>query len=383
MMMEIIMALFWFCLFLPFYAWIGYPLSLAALCLFVGRRKTPEVAPEPVSIIIAAYNEAGHIEQTLRDLLAQPYPADREIILASDGSDDDTVARARAIAATAPCVKVLDLPRQGKAAALNAAARVAQYGLLVFTDADNRWQDDILARLLAPFADPEVGCCAGNVQIPRAGHALSLGDQLYRHYETWLREAENRVGCVASADGALLALRRELFQEVPGEVTDDFFLSTCAPMAGKRIIYVRQARVFERGVDAAARQFHRRVRVTVGGLQSLTVRRGLMNPLRHGFYAIALISHKLLRRLAPTLLLPLLVCNLLLWETGYFYRFTLIAQLLAYAVGLVGLLDHQGRLPKPFRLAGFLLVTLAGMSVGLLQFLCGRRYGLWVPQRNR
>ncbi|MDR2365580.1 MAG: glycosyltransferase [Zoogloeaceae bacterium] len=373
-------ALFWFFLFLPFCAWVGYPLALAALCPFIGKRETPEAQPQSISIIVAAHDEAAHIERRLSSLLAERHPAALEVILASDGSGDNSVAIARAFAD--PRLKVLDLPRQGKAAALNAAVREARHAILVFTDVDNHWQDDTLMHLLAPFADPEVGCCAGNEQIPCAGRALSVGDRLYRRYENWLRGMENRAGCVLSADGALLALRRELFQPVPAEVTDDFFLCTCAAAAGKRVVYVEQARVHSCGVDETARQFRRRVRITVGGLQSLASRRNLMNPLRHGFLAIALICHKALRRLAPPLLPPLFLCSLMLWNAGAFYRFALIAQLFGYAFGVIGLLDRRGRLPKPFRLAGFLLVTLAGMNVGLWQFLRGRRYGLWVPQRN-
>jgi cellulose synthase/poly-beta-1,6-N-acetylglucosamine synthase-like glycosyltransferase len=376
-------AIFWFCLFLPLYAWVGYPFVLVVCGLFARPRKPPPEAntPQPVSVIIAAHDEASHIAQKLHTLLSQDYLTELEIIVASDGSSDDTVALARAID---DCrIKVLDLPRLGKAAALNAAVGKASHAILVFTDADNRWRHDTLAHLVAPFADAEVGCCVGNWQIPHAGHALSIGDRLYRHYENWLRAAENRLGCMASADGALLALRRELFQRVPTEVTDDFFLCTCAPVAGKRVVYVTQAKVLDSGVDTVGNQLRRRMRITIRGLQSLSVRRELMNPLRHGLYAIALISHKLIRRLAPILLAPLLLCNLLLWNTGDFYRFALAAQLIGYAIGVLGLLDHKGRLPKPFRVAGFLLITLVGMSVGLWQFLRGRRQALWNPQQNR
>ncbi|SDI20293.1 glycosyltransferase family 2 protein [Pseudomonas panipatensis] len=374
--------LFWSCLLLPAYAYLGYPLGLALLALFSPRRPLPPGAPLSVSVIIAAHNEAPHIAQKLATLLAQDYPAPAlEIILASDGSDDATVAIARSLGD--PRVQVLDLPRVGKVEALNRAVALARQQVLVFTDADNQWASDTLGKLLAPLADPQVGACGGNMIIPRRGHALSLGDKLYRHYEGWLRRAENRTGCMVSADGALLALRRELFQSIPPEVNDDFFISTCAPLAGRRIVYVEQAQVLDQGVDEAGKQFRRRLRVTVGGLQSLATRRELLNPLRHGWYAIALISHKLIRRLAPVLLLPLLLSNLFLWDAGVFYRLALLGQLLGYAIGIAGLLDRQGRLPKPFHLAGFLLVTLAGMAVGLWQFLRGQRYGLWNPQQNR
>ncbi|EJM18561.1 glycosyl transferase [Pseudomonas sp. GM18] len=373
---------FWWCLLLPVYAWLGYPLLLTLLApLFAAPRHEP-AQPMNVSIVIAAHNEAQYIEEKLRILLAQDYQArSLQIILASDGSTDDTVACAHKV--IDPRISVLDLPRQGKATTLNAAVALSMGEILVFTDADNQWSTDTLGQLLAPLADPQVGACAGHMLIPVAGQGLSLGDSLYRHYEGWLRMVENRTGCMVSADGALLALRRELFQNVPVEVNDDFFISTCAPVALKRIVYVPTARVIDQGVDEIDKQWRRRLRVTVGGLQSLAQRRELLNPWRHGLYAIALISHKLIRRLAPVLLLPLLLSNFWLWNVHGFYRLSLIAQLLGYAVAIAGLLDVQHRLPKPFRLAGFFLVTLAGMSIGLWQFLRGQRYAQWNPEQNR
>ncbi|WP_333989619.1 glycosyltransferase [Pseudomonas sp. S3(2024)] len=374
--------IFWLCLLLPVYAYLGYPLLLTVLApLFPAWRHSPAPALN-ISIVIAAHNEARHIEHKLRTLLAQDYqPATLQIILASDGSTDDTVACAHKIVDSR--ITVLDLPRQGKAATLNAGVALANGDILVFTDADNQWSRETLGYLLAPLSDPNVGACAGHMVIPVTGGGLSVGDSLYRHYEGWLRRVENRTGCMVSADGALLALRRELFQSVPAEVNDDFFLSTCAPVAFKRIVYVPEAQVIDHGVDEADKQFRRRQRVTVGGLQSLAQRSELLNPLKHGLYSLALISHKLIRRLAPILLLPLLLSNFWLWDDHGFYRLALIAQLFGYAIALAGLLDSQHRLPKPFRLAAFLLVTLAGMSLGLWQFLRGHRYAQWNPEQNR
>ncbi|MCE0459867.1 glycosyltransferase family 2 protein [Pseudomonas uvaldensis] len=374
--------IYWTCLLLPVYAYLGYPLMLSLLVPLFPVRHYGRALPMDVSIVIAAHNEARHIEDKLRTLLAQDYRAHSlRIILVSDGSTDDTVARAHRV--VDPRISVLDLPRQGKAAALNAGVAHSSGEILVFTDADNQWSYDTLRHLLAPLGDPEVGACAGHMEIPIPGAGLSLGDSLYRHYEGWLRRVESRTDCMVSADGALLALRRELFEPIPAQVNDDFFLSTCAPAAGKSIVYVPQARVTDQGVDEADKQFRRRQRVTVGGLLSLAHRRALLNPLRHGLYAIALMSHKLIRRLAPVLLLPLLLSNAWLWDDHLFYRLTLAGQLFGYAMAMIGLLDRRHRLPRPFRLAAFVLVTMTGMSLGLWQFLRGQRYSQWNPEQNR
>ncbi|MBV4536137.1 glycosyltransferase family 2 protein [Pseudomonas urmiensis] len=375
-------SIFWLCLLLPFYAWLGYPLLLTLVGPLFARHRPGPLPRQQVSVVVAAHNEERHIEDKLRNLLAQNCPAaDLQIIVASDGSSDRTVALARSF--DDPRIHVLDLPRQGKNSVLNAAVEHCSGDILVFTDADVHWLDGTLSALLAPFADPAVGASVGNMVIPVAGKGLSLGESLYRHYEAWLRRVENRTGCTVSADGALQAVRREYYQPIPPRVNDDFYINTCAPVAGKRVVYVDQAKVLDIGVDQAHRQFSRRQRVTVGGLISLAARRELLNPLRHGLYAIALISHKLIRRLAPVLLLPLLLANFFLLDEHVFYRLTLVAQLLCYAIAVAGLLDVRHRLPKPFRLAAFVLVTLAGMSVGLWQFLRGHSYNQWNPDQTR
>lgn len=380
-------ALFWLCLFLPFFAYLGYPVLLALHAAFQPQRRlVPPAEPPRVSVIVAAYNEEKHIRTKLQSLIEADYPRHlQQIIIASDGSSDATVALAQQFAEAHPehVIRVLDLSRGGKSEALNSAVQVADGDILVFSDADTQWQSDTLAQLVEPFADPRIGAVAGNVTIPSSGQALALGDRLYRAYESWLRRLESRTGCMASADGGLQALRRELFQPVPGDVTDDFFLTTCASVAGQQIVFAEDARVTDTGVETPGNQFRRRHRITTQGLQSLVRRRELLDPRRHGLFALGLLTHKLLRRLVPILLVPLLLSNLWLWDSGAFYRFTLIAQLLGYAAALVGLLGRHRQLPKPFRLAAYVLVTLTAIGAGVWHFVSGQRFNLWNPQQNR
>ncbi|WP_312936105.1 glycosyltransferase [Pseudomonas sp.] len=374
--------IFWTCLLLPLFAWLGYPLLLALVSPWLPRPRAFSGPPLHVSVVVAAHNEQRHIEAKLRNLLEQQVTlASLQIVVASDGSSDDTVALARRL--DDPRVVVLDLPRQGKNATLNSAVAHCSGDILVFTDADVQWLDGTFAALIAPFADSGVGASGGNMVIPLSGKGMSYGEALYRRQEAWLRGLENRAGCCVSADGALQALRRTLYQAIPARVNDDFFISTCAPAAGLRVAYVDHARAYDFGTDEAERQFSRRQRVTVGGLISLRARSELLDPRRHGLYALALISHKLIRRLAPVLLLPLLLSNLLLLEEGAFYGVALAAQVLGYGAAVVGLLDARRRLPRPFRLAAFVLVTVAGMSLGLWQFLRGHSYNQWTPNHTR
>lgn len=377
--------LFWFSVLVPTYVFIAYPL-LVALLARVSPRPTTAVRPDgrlrSISIVIAAHDEQAHITDKLRTLIAQSYPRELvQIIVASDGSTDATAARALGMREHG--VEVLDLPRGGKAAALNAAVALARGQILVFTDADNRWQTTTLERLVEPFADPGIGAVGGRIEIADRGRSLGFGDRVYRRFESWLRDNEHRAGCLVSIDGAILAIRRDLYETVPAHVTDDFFLSTAAPASGLRIGYAPGAVVEDHGLDAGRKQFNRRVRVTIRGLHSLSARRALMNPLRHGRYAVALVSHKLLRRLAPLFLPLLLASSLALWGVSTLYTAATAAQLCAYTAALLGLADSSRRLPRVFHLAGYGLVAVCGLVWGALRFACGSRLQRWTPADNR
>ncbi len=151
-------ALFWLCLFLPFFAYLGYPALLALYGLLQPPPRMALPAERPrVSLIVAAYNEERHMQAKLQSLLDADYPHELcQIIIASDGSSDATVSLAQRFADEHPDhdIRVLDLPRGGKAEALNGAVSVADGDILVFSDADTLWEPDTLAQLVQPFADP-------------------------------------------------------------------------------------------------------------------------------------------------------------------------------------------------------------------------------------
>ena len=376
--------IFWLSLCLPLYAYLGFPLLL--LLIEKIKRPTPPqwgtVDEHSVSVVIAAHNEAQYIQAKLKSILTQSYLPDAlQIIVASDGSTDQTVALAQSIAD--PRIQVLDLPRAGKIGALNQALKHVTESIIVFTDADNHWLDNTLEEILLPFQDPSVGACAGHMIIDKTGTSLSQGDSWYRHYEAWVRNAENNLGCTVSADGALIAIRSELLEPIPNDVNDDFFISTCAPKQHKKIFFTPKAIVLDEGVDETNKQFSRRIRVTVGGLQSLATRKSLMNPKNYGLYALSLISHKLLRRLAPLCLIPLFFANAALIEQHPLFLMSFIGQVIVYGIAIAGLLDKQNKLPKAFKIPSYVVLGLAGMTSGCWFFLRGKRYTLWNPQQNR
>jgi cellulose synthase/poly-beta-1,6-N-acetylglucosamine synthase-like glycosyltransferase len=252
----------------------------------------------PVSVIVAARNEARSIGAKLDNLLNLDYPQDRlQVVVAADGCDDDTDSAARARGDER--IRVVSLPRVGKAGALNAAVGVATGEILVFSDANSLYARDALRALVAPFADSDVGAVAGDQRYlaDHAEAAVATGERLYWDLDRAIKRAESRGGNAVSATGAIYAVRRELFSQVPPGVTDDFATSTAVIARGKRLVFAPEAIAFEPVARSSRDEFARKVRVMTRGLNAVVARHELLDPRRYGFYALQLLSHKVLRRL--------------------------------------------------------------------------------------
>ncbi len=106
-----------------------------------------------VSVIIPAYNAAGHIEATLESVLCQTVPAS-EVLVVDDGSKDHTADLAERFPLP---VRVLRKSNGGPASARNLGARESHGEWLAFLDADDAWLPEKLERQLPLCSDPKVG----------------------------------------------------------------------------------------------------------------------------------------------------------------------------------------------------------------------------------
>ena len=380
-------VLFWSVVAAIAYAYVGYPLTLALAARILDRRVRVGAERPRLSIVIAAYDEADGIEARIRNVLASDYPADLlEVVIASDGSTDDTVARARSIDADG--VRVLDLPRGGKAAALAEGARRASGEILVFSDANTIFRPDALAMLARNFADPQVGGVAGHTGyvLEDGVDSTGRGEDLYWRYDTWMKSLESRTGSVVSAHGGMYAVRRELFRPVEDPaVTDDFAISTAVVDQGKRLVFEPRAVGWERTMADGGVELRRRVRLMTRGIRGVILRRRLLNPLRHGFYAVALGSRKVLRRLVPLGFPVLLVTSLVLAETGVFYALVAAAQIGVVALAGLGWMLRDsalGRSPLLYAPLFFCLANLASLWA-LWSVARGNRIERWTPHRHQ
>ncbi len=378
------LILFWTAAALIVYTYLLFPV-LVWVRSWLRRHpyKMADITPH-VSVIIAAHNEANSIGAKLDNLLALDYPPDYlEIIVASDGSTDETETIVRQYADRG--LKLLALPRQGKAPALNAAVAASSGEILVFSDANSMYAPNALRALVRPFVDPDVGGVAGNQHyIGQARTSVaSDGEHGYWNLDRTLKQLESEAGNTISATGAIYAIRRSLFRPVPAGVTDDFVTSTRVIAQGYRLVFAPGAVAHEPVAKSSEAEFGRKVRVITRGLRAVLVMRQLLNPFRYGFYALQLFSHKVLRRLVVFPLLVLLLVSPFLWGRGLFYQLATLAQIAFYGSALIGLVLGRMQLGwlKIFTLPFFFCMVNAAAFLATWNVLRGHTIDRWEPQR--
>jgi glycosyltransferase involved in cell wall biosynthesis len=372
---------FWLSVGWVAYTYAGFPILVALRGIFRHRPLAIGESLPSITVVVPAYNESATIVEKLANTLALEYPPESlEVIVASDGSEDGTNER---VAQFGRGVRLLTLPRLGKNGALTRAASDARGEILVFTDADTKLTERTLVRIAAPFADPDVGGVAGE---RRHGHESEPGRSAADQGKRLLRRLMSRAGSVTSAEGQIYAIRRELFQPVPENVLDDFWISTRVVAAHRRLVYEPEAASYPmEGATVVRQPFERMVRMTGPLFRAVWLRRDLLNPAEYGFYSLQLISHKLMRRLLFVPLIGLAMTAPRLNSSGRVYRAAGLAQGLLHGAALAGLLlrgTRLGRLPPLKAALAFDRKNVAA-TVALIQQLRGMRPrdDLWEPQR--
>jgi cellulose synthase/poly-beta-1,6-N-acetylglucosamine synthase-like glycosyltransferase len=362
---------FWLSVALIVYTHLGYPLVLRVL---VSRRRRPTLDPGTwdelprVSLIVAAFDEEAVIAAKVANALALDYPRERlELIVASDGSRDATVERARAAGADL----VLDLSRGGKVAAQNAAAERSSGEILAFSDANSSWATDALRHLIEPFADQSTGYVCGQVRfLDPAGGNL---EGSYWRYEMAVREMESSLAGVTAGNGAIYAVRREDYTPLPPAGSHDLSLPFLLAKRGRRPLYVPWATAEEKMVPTLEGELARKRRMMVG-IWDIVVGEGMLRPSGYSpLYAFEVFSHRALRYATPFLHLIAFVANLALLQESWIYIATMAVQLAVLSAALLG----RWLPAAPFRVPRYYVQTTASIALGLWDRMRHGAPGTW------
>jgi cellulose synthase/poly-beta-1,6-N-acetylglucosamine synthase-like glycosyltransferase len=328
-----------------------------------------------VAVVIAAFNEERHILQRVENLLQQSYPADRlTIYVGSDGSTDGTNALLQSIASARVLVSCFAANR-GKSSVLNDLVAQTSEPLVIFTDANTEFAPLAVAELVRRFRESTVGCVCGELRLRQSSGDNQ--DSMFWRVEQFLKKSEAGLDALLGANGAIYAIRRELYTPLPGDtIVDDFIIAMRIKSTGWRLVYEPLAVAFEETPAGIDDEFKRRLRIGIGNYQALFRYPEFFwnNGIATKF---SYFSHKVLRWLTPHLLLVALVCSALL-SGNPVYRWLLGLQVCGY--GLAALLYSTRRVIRlrgPVASIVYLLTLNAAFGVSFLIYLSGKGKGTW------
>jgi cellulose synthase/poly-beta-1,6-N-acetylglucosamine synthase-like glycosyltransferase len=363
---------------LAFWSYAVYPRWIARLASRAPDPPAPRdgTPPASVEVLVSAADEEASIGARVANLLAQRYDGVLTVAVGCDGCGDGTAAAARASGASGPGrVRVEEFsPRRGKASVVNDLAAASRADLLVFTDANTRFAEDAVARLAARLALPETGAACGRLILedPEGGTGAELE---FWQRETAVKDAEGRLGVCLGANGAIYAIRRELYVPLAPDTTsmDDFLIPAAVARRGLRVVFAPEATAWEETARDAKGEASRRFRIGIGAGQVLRRQLWLFSP-RRPLLALAFASRKAARWLAP-------VAALAAAAAALFSPSTRVAGLLALSLALLLPLSAQAR-PRPSgplgRLYYFALMNLS-LATGVVAGLFGASRPVWRP----
>ncbi|MBP5339017.1 MAG: glycosyltransferase family 2 protein [Prevotella sp.] len=389
--MLVLKILFWICIFLVVYTYVGYGVVLWIILkvkrLLLHREQEPilplneELLPE-VTLMICAYNEQEVIREKMENIRALNYPQRKLCVMwVTDGSTDQS----NELLGEYPEVKLVFSPeRRGKAAAMQHGLRENKAPYVIFTDANTMLNSDALREIVRQFMKENVSCVSGEKRVAarHKGQTAAEGEGVYWRYESILKQWDSDLYSAMGAAGELFAVRMEHYREAPqNALLDDFMMSMLILKDGHRIAYTSRAYAMEYGSANMKEESKRKRRIAAGGLQSIWWLRSLMNPFSHTKVAFQFISHRVLRwSITPLALLLLIPLNIILvaLDAGIIYTVIGVLQLLFYMATLTGwLLARSGHEVKILNIPVYFLFMNMNVFLGIRYLMTHSQSGIW------
>lgn len=370
---------------LVLYTYVGYYMLIFLISMWKTDKMIIHRDYSPrVTLIISAYNEENVIRKKIENSLNIDYPKESlEILVVSDASTDNTdniVLEYRD--------KNVNLIRQekrvGKTMGLNRAIQQAKSDIIVFTDANAMYDKKAVSKLVRHFVDPEIGYVTGeSIYLEDSSTMARDTENTYWSYERKLKIYESRVGSMVGADGAIYAIRKQLYSPLAADDINDFVNPLMIIAKGFRGIYENEAVCYEDAAGDFMKEFKRKRRIVNRSWHGLMRVKTVLNPLKYKFFAVQVISHKLLRWLIPFILLFLLIENVYLSFSSPFYAFLLFLQCLFYLTAVIGFLQRKNkRLYYIFAMPMYFCLINLAAAFGVVDSIRGKVVVTWDTPRS-
>ncbi|WP_292424364.1 glycosyltransferase [Methanoregula sp.] len=289
---------------------VGFILLIVALIPYIiylsgisfGKKPTDAGFPKEyphISMIMSAYNEERVIGDRVVNLMQCHYPRDSyEILFIDDCSSDNTLSRAKT------CLEesglefriIANTQRLGTNRSYNHAIKLAQYPIIITTDADVFFEPDALNYLIGRLvSDPNIAAVTGELRPFLNEDNTTKLECAYRSYYGRMCDWESAVDSTYNFNGALVAFRTNLIRRIDDKRgSDDANTAFEAIRKGYRAVYERRAVVFEdipHSFGIQYRQKIRRAKRLIEATQANLDLLGMNRPFTRFFYPLRLFMY--------------------------------------------------------------------------------------------
>jgi len=309
------------------------------------------------------------------------YKEKLEIIVGSDCSGDKTNEILTRLSSNIPNLHFYNFAaRRGKSSVLNDLVKKAKGDILVFSDANTSYNPDSISKMTGYYINPEIGGVCGRLILVDPFH-IHKGNQERKYWEVenWIKEKEGSIGCLIGANGGIYSIRKEYFHPIPDNspVMDDFFISMKVLEKKKLFIYEQEAIAIEETANDFKIEYKRKIRNNAIDISTIRFLKNLLKPSA-GFTAYALWSHKIIRWFSPVFLILILLTNILLFNSGTFFKYLLYIQILLYLCAGIGYVLSKLNLKIfPFNLCFYFVLINNALLVGIYKFFTGQQKSHW------
>lgn len=359
-----------------------YPMVLSLLSKVISKNGSRLASDDKnmelskISVIVSAYNEDEVIEERINNILSLDYPQDKiELIVVDDCSNDGTYDIVQKYGNQMPGrVKFLaNEERMGKAASLNRAVRQADGDILLMTDANTMFEKGVAKNLEKHFRNHKIGAARGALVIRDKNDSLipvlSESETTYWNMDMKMAMDEWSLGSCINMPGAIYAIRKELYKEIPEDRTimDDFYESINVLKKGFVIACEKDAVAYEYNSADKMGEYKRKIRISVANFNIVRETLGMLNFFKYKQISFFVFCHKILRWYSFVFFAVFILSSMALayFSRDLFYSVVFFLLILFFYFATIGFLFDNIKIKLLRKICG---ISLYFLSVNIAQF---------------
>jgi cellulose synthase/poly-beta-1,6-N-acetylglucosamine synthase-like glycosyltransferase len=300
------------------WTFVGYPLLMLRFALH-RRDDNKDYSFQPfISILVPTFNEEAIIQKRIQNLQALKYPKDKfEILVVDSGSSDATMSVVERMCneGEAPRVRlVCEDQRRGKASAINCGTAHAVGDIVLVTDANSLFDENVLAELAPNFENVKIGGVGGRYVVSNPENPLPSVEQFYWELEDVLRTGESELDSACLFQGEINAWRKSIVKADPAMIGEDLDMSIMIRKKGYKVAFEPKAVCYEPSPISFTEQLTQKKRRCLGTIQNIFKHWHYLFAPRDWYSLIIFPSHKGLLMFTPFMFIGILLGYILIWN---------------------------------------------------------------------